>query len=94
MLVDEFVGLDLHRLDKLGLAAAYGASVVAGMVVFVLPAGIGVREAVFVAASSSIVAPHEALVVALVLRLWSVTFDLTGGAMAALLSMNRNSSSG
>ena len=62
--------------------AGVALAMTAGFVVFVAPSGIGVREAVLVAALSPVLDSGEALSVALVVRLVFTLADLIGAAAA------------
>lgn len=70
---------------SLVIAAYYGIGIAAGMLAVVAPGGILVREGAFVALSSAIVPPAEAVTLAAALRLIFTGFDLMAGALVVVL---------
>ena len=75
-----------------GLALCVGTialAIAAGMLAFVLPSGIGVREVVIVAALSTVLPSGPALAVAVVSRLMFTVVDLVSAGGAALFAKLR-----
>jgi hypothetical protein len=75
-----------------GLALCIGTislAIAAGMLAFVLPSGIGVREVVIVAALSTVLPAGPALAVAVVSRLMFTVVDLVSAGVAALVAKLR-----
>lgn len=75
-----------------GLALCVGTislAIAAGMLAFVLPSGIGVREVVIVAALSTVLPAGPALAVAVVSRLMFTVVDLVSAGVAALVAKLR-----
>lgn len=77
--------LGIGTAGRAGLVMCYALAILAGMLVFVMPGGIGAREAVFVALASPWLNSVDAISVAAVLRLINVSFDLLVGMIAGLL---------
>jgi uncharacterized membrane protein YbhN (UPF0104 family) len=75
---------DLGFENMLFILAASNLASAISMVAVFAPAGIGVREAVQIAALSIVMSPAEALVVALSMRLVSLVWDLMFPALARL----------
>ena len=68
------------------ITAGFAMAFVAGMVVFFVPSGLGVREAVLAAATASVFAGGGvALAWALLARLWQTALELSFVAVAALV---------
>jgi hypothetical protein len=68
------------------ITAGFAMAFVAGMVVFFVPSGIGVREAVLAAATAGVFAGGGvALAWALLARLWQTSLELSFVAIAALV---------
>ena len=68
------------------ITAGFAMAFVAGMVVFFVPSGIGVREAVLAAATAGVFAGGGvALAWALLARLWQTSLELSFVALAALV---------
>lgn len=65
---------------------AIGLAMSAGFLAFVLPSGVGVREAVIVAALAPLAASGPALAIALTSRLLFTIADVTTAALALLIS--------
>ena len=65
--------------DILELTGAYGISLMIGVLAFIAPGGIGVREGCFVVLSAHVVGYEQALVIALALRLAMTSIDLLAG---------------
>jgi glycosyltransferase 2 family protein len=86
------VGLEVDALPM--VIAAYALAYVAGMVAFVFPSGIGVREAVLTASLARQLPGGVALAWALFLRLWVTVVELTfvGLAVSIDLLVRRRSS--
>ncbi len=72
-------------LSPVTAAAIYVAAYVAGIVVIVLPGGIGIREGVLVAALTPIIGVDRALFLAIASRVWLVALEILG-ALAFLKS--------
>ncbi len=71
--------------DALALvAAAYALAYVAGMVAFVVPSGVGVREAVLAGALRAEMGGGVALAWSLLLRLWQTTIEIVFVALVLL----------
>ncbi len=66
------------------VTAAFALAYVAGMVAFVFPGGIGVREAVLTAALGAELGAGVALAWAVLLRLWVVAFEVAFAGLATL----------
>ncbi len=78
-------------LSPVTAAAIYVAAYVAGIVVIVVPGGIGIREGVLVAALTPIIGVDRALFLAIASRVWLVGLEILG-ALAFLKSRKpRNS---
>jgi glycosyltransferase 2 family protein len=78
-----------HRVDTALVLAIAGATLVgyaAGLVVVVAPAGVGVREAIFVSLVAPVVGTVEALSIALLTRVVTVIVDLALAGVAWLAS--------
>ena len=72
------------------ITAGFAMAFVAGMVVFFVPSGIGVREGVLAAATATVFAGGGvALAWALLARLWQTALELAFVAVAALLDRRR-----
>ena len=72
------------------ITAGFAMAFVAGMVVFFVPSGIGVREAVLAAATATVFAGGGvALAWALLARLWQTALELAFVGAAALLDRRR-----
>lgn len=65
---------------------AIGLAMSAGFIAFVLPSGIGVREAVLVAGLATLARPGEALAIALVSRLMFTIADVSTALVALVIS--------
>lgn len=83
--VPDLLSLDLGSATRAGLVMSYALAIVGGMLAFVIPGGIGAREAVFVLLASSWLATTEAASIAAVLRLVNVSFDLLAGLICVIL---------
>lgn len=71
------VGIGAPPMRSLPIAVAgYALAYTLGMAAFILPAGAGVRDAVLIAALSSVVSAPTALTVALIVRCLSTLVDL------------------
>lgn len=71
------VGIGAPPMSSLPIAVAgYALAYTLGMAAFILPAGAGVRDAVLIAALSTVVSAHTALAVALIVRCLSTLVDL------------------
>ena len=68
------------------VTGAFGLAMSAGFVAFVLPSGVGVREAVIVAAMAPIMASGPALAFALTSRLLFTVADVSSALLAVLAS--------
>jgi uncharacterized membrane protein YbhN (UPF0104 family) len=82
------LGRDSSGLGVGSLPLATGAfalAVCAGFVAFVLPSGVGVREAVITVSLTSVMAPGTALAIALVSRLVCTAADVIGALVAGLV---------
>lgn len=66
----------------MGVAGAFGLSVGAGIVIFIAPGGIGVREGAMMALASSWLGADSALLLAAILRIANVGMDLCAGLVA------------
>jgi uncharacterized membrane protein YbhN (UPF0104 family) len=83
LLLSDLAGL---RGSSLALAVGgYALAFSAGMLLIVLPSGIGAREIILIAALSSVVSRGDAVAVALVTRLVTTVSDLTWGAVGVAL---------
>lgn len=69
-------------MGAVGIAGAYALGIAGGMVAIVVPGGIGVREAITVSLASAFIDPETALVIAAMLRLLAVAFDVLVGVTA------------
>jgi hypothetical protein len=65
-------------LAPLTAAAVYVAAYVAGILVIILPGGLGVREGVLVAALTPLIGVDRALFLAITSRLWLVALEVLG----------------
>lgn len=79
-------GFGLDLLSAVGVAGAFAAAMVAGILALFAPGGIGVREASLVALAAQWLGVDAALILAASLRLLSVAFDLCAGSFAVLSS--------
>lgn len=70
--------LGTTSLAPITAASIYVAAYVAGIVVIVLPGGIGVREGVLVAALTPIIGVDRAIFLAITSRLWLVALEVLG----------------
>ena len=84
--VAELVGIQVGWEQAVWLTGAYAGSILMGMVAFILPGGIGAREAAFVWLSATVLDTETALALAAALRLVNVAFDLAMGALGAVLA--------
>ena len=73
-------------------AAAFISSYVAGIIVVVAPAGLGVREVVLYAALRPAIGPGDALVLALLSRVWLVATELAGALIVLGATARRRGS--
>ncbi len=64
-------------LSSVYLAGSLAVGGMLGLLAFFAPAGIGVREAVFIFMASQLIPQHEALVLAFLARLWMVMVEVT-----------------
>ncbi len=77
----------LHSLDGLasiGVAGAFLLGVAAGMIIMIVPGGIGVREAILIGLSSHWLGTSQAIFLAAFLRLLSSLLDVFAGILATL----------
>jgi uncharacterized membrane protein YbhN (UPF0104 family) len=72
------------------VTAGYALGFVAGMVAFVMPSGLGIREAVLAATLAGALPPGVALAWALLLRLWQTVVELVFVALASALARPRD----
>lgn len=77
--------LDPESIDLRNLLFATTLAWLVGFLAIGVPGGIGVREAVFIAAASSLSSTGVAAAVAVVARFMFIVVDLTGAALSALL---------
>lgn len=82
MLSQQFYGIGAQA--SLGVAGAFLVAVAAGMIVILVPGGIGVREAALVALSSSWIGVSSAIFLAACLRLLSSLLDVFSGITAIM----------
>jgi len=80
VLAQALFGMDLG--PAMGMAGAFGLSVGAGMMVFIAPGGIGVREGAMVALTTNWLGTDSALLLAAILRIANVGMDLCAGLIA------------
>lgn len=80
-LLPEMLSIEVQPEARRFLVAAYGVSIMAGMVTLILPGGIGAREAAFVLLAQSVLTLEVAMVAAALLRLINVSADLIIGAI-------------
>jgi uncharacterized membrane protein YbhN (UPF0104 family) len=76
------------------VTAAFALAYVAGMVAFVFPGGIGVREAVLAAALGGELGAGVALAWALLLRLWIIAVELVFAGLATLAERRKGAPPG
>jgi hypothetical protein len=75
---------------SLGLAAAaFISSYVAGIIVVIAPAGLGVREVVLYAALRPAIGPGDALLLSLLSRVWLVATELAGALIVLVATRTR-----
>jgi hypothetical protein len=82
----DLLGMDILFRERWHLVAAYALSVVAGMLVVVLPGGIGAREGAFFVMVEPLVGAEHAIGLAALLRLLNVSVDLVMGGLGYWLS--------
>ena len=88
--VPELLGVGLSEGGGYWFVFAYSVAIIAGMVAVFMPAGIGAREAVFVALAQPVMTFEQAAAVAAALRLVNVTVDAAVGLVGlALLRFGR-----
>ena len=75
-------------------AAAFISSYVAGIIVIVAPAGLGVREVVLYAALRPAIGPGDALVLSLLSRAWLVATELAGALIVLAATARRRETIG
>lgn len=83
----------LNTQSALGVSGAYLLAVSGGMLVIILPSGIGAREAILVALGSHWIETNQAIHLAALLRILSSAVDVVAGAAAAAIksgSLNAN----
>lgn len=80
---------DLGLQDLLFILAASNLASAISMVAVFAPAGIGVREAVQIAALSVVMSPEQALAVAIGMRLMSLVWDLLFAAIARVMKTGK-----
>ena len=76
----------------LPLSGVNALSFLAGYVVFLVPAGLGVREAAMTALLAPLLPTYVAVVVAALSRLWTIAAELTGAGLFMLLGRRQNAS--
>jgi glycosyltransferase 2 family protein len=76
---------NLSALNAIGVGGCFGLAVAAGMLIVLVPGGIGVREGAFVALAMTWMDSAHAVVLASVLRLSSVCLDMLAGLVALVL---------
>lgn len=81
-LVQALFGIGINK--SLGIAGSFGLSVAAGMLVFVMPGGIIVREGAMIALMSPWLGAESALLLAAILRLANFVLDIVSGAIGFL----------
>jgi uncharacterized membrane protein YbhN (UPF0104 family) len=94
LLARSLTGLELRALPL--CAAAYALAYVAGMIAFIIPSGIGVREAVLTASLARRLPGGVAMVWALGLRVWVTVMELlfVGLVVAVELLLSRRATGG
>lgn len=88
------LGIALETPDIVTLAGFYAAAWIAGFLVFLAPAGVGVREAALVAMLSTLMPVAQALVIALVSRLLMTLVDFFAAGITLLLARHPDNAAG
>lgn len=78
-LVQALFGIGINK--SVGIAGSFGLSVAAGMLVFVMPGGIIVREGTMIALMSPWLGAESALLLAAILRLANFGLDIIAGVV-------------
>jgi len=86
-LASQLYGLDSH--EALCVAGAFLLAVSAGMLVVILPSGIGAREAALVALASQWIETNQAIHLAALLRIIGSVLDVLAGLAAAAIESGR-----
>ena len=81
----DLLGLDPTPRERLGLAGAYALGITAGMLVVIIPGGIGVRETSFILLAEGLIGPEQAIALAALLRLINVFADLLTGIIGVIV---------
>lgn len=82
--IPDLLTIPLDTSARLGLVMAYALGVISGMMAFILPGGIGAREATFIYLASPWLCTPEAVAVAAALRVINVSVDLVAGTAGAM----------
>ncbi len=75
------------------ILGGYMVSVTIGYLAFFAPGGIGVREGIFIAITSTLISPALALKLSIMIRLWNTVYDLIAGLIGYLNYLRRESTS-
>ena len=76
----------LSPIEAVGVGGSFCLAVAAGLLVFIIPGGIGIREGGIIFLAATWLGPAEAIVVASLLRLATTALDLLAGAVAVATS--------
>ena len=82
----DLIGLDPTPTERLGLAGAYALGITAGMLVVIIPGGIGVRETSFILLAEGLIGHEQAIALAALLRLINVLADLLTGIIGLIVA--------
>jgi len=82
----DLLGLEPTPSERLGLVGAYALAITAGMLVVVIPGGIGVRETSFILLVEGLIGTEQAIALAALLRLINVLADLLTGTIGLIVA--------